>query len=313
MKGDSKMNKTVKVIISVVLAVWIFAIGTEFGAYRERKNINQSLAGNNTPVVNTTVTPQTTAPTATQPAATDPAPTETTPASTEATTPADDNADTTAAPEDNKTDAIPKTNAEIAAAFTKAMNATKHATRDCHAVKNTNVQIQVTDCSVSSLTSMVNSIAQRFTGPETVEYNFVGGQDGDVTIYGDLPPSGRDITLDEGGIAEASAEPYGNGGYKLTIKLVPETSTLGNEPKYHANSVGFLDIESLGIDAVEFTKADFTYSGATVTICVNADGLVDTYDCVLPMAGTGEGKVRVISASATLEGSSTENWVFTWA
>lgn len=313
------MNRTIKAIISVVLCVWIFAMGLELGAYRERKAINATLSGTSTTTtpVATTEAPtnniviETQATTTTQPAetqATEPAGEQDTTAATQAT-------EATEAPT-QAASAVPKTNDEIADAFNKAMNATKHATRDCNVVKNSNVQIQVTDCSVSSLTGMVNSIAQRFTGPETVEYSFVNGKaqtsDGEITIGDDLPPSGRDTALDAGGIASASAEPYGDGGYKLTITLIAEESSLGNEPKYHANSVGFLDIEGLGIDAVTFTEANFKYSGATVTICVNGDGLLDTYDCVLPMAGTGAGSIRIASASATLEGSSTENWVFTW-
>ena len=51
------MNRTIKIIISVVLCVWIFAMGLELGAYRERKAINATLSGNNTTPVTTTTNP----------------------------------------------------------------------------------------------------------------------------------------------------------------------------------------------------------------------------------------------------------------
>lgn len=308
------MNRTIKIIISVVLCVWIFAMGLELGAYRERKAINATLSGNN-PASSTTTTTKPSndnivieTPSATQPQTSETSkPDDTTAAPSGSTEPTE---------EKKPASTVPQTNEEIAAAFNKAMNATKHSTKSCNAVKNTDVKIQVTDCSVSSLTGMVNSIAQRFTGPETAEYSFVDGKattsDGEITINDDFPPSGRDTTLDAGGIAKASAEPYGDGGYKLSITLIPETSSLGNEPKYHANTVGYLDLEGLGISGVTFTEANFTYPGATVTICVNGDGLVETYDCTLPMSGTGAGNIKIASASATLEGTSTENWQFTW-
>ena len=315
-RRNTYMNRTIKIIVSIVLCVWIFAMGLELGAYRERKAINSALSGGNTtPVVNTT-SPTTTPTTPTE------APTTQQPASTEPTqgekpteTPTTEKTDTTT--KANKpSSSIPKGNDEIVAAFNKAMNETKHTTRSCNAVKNTDVQLSVTDCSVSSLTGMVNKIAQGFTGPETAEYSFVDGKasgpDGEVTIFGDFPPSGRDTALEAAGVASATSEAYGDGGYKLTITLAPETSSLGNEPKYHANSVGYLDLESLDIPGVTFTKADFTYPGATVSISVNKDGLVEKYDCTLPMSGTGEGSIRIASASATLEGSSAENWTFTW-
>lgn len=309
------MNRTIKIIISIVLCVWIFAMGLELGAYRERKAINATLAGNNTNTVVTTPV-DTTAPTQ-APQTTEPAPQTTEPTQPADTTAPSSDDGTTEAPEETKpASSVPKTNEEIAEAFNKAMNATKNTTRNVNAVKNSNVELQVTDCSVSSLTGMVNSIAQRFTGPETVEYQFVNGKaqtsDGEITINDDLPPSGRNTSLDAGGIASAQAEPYGNGGYKLTITLIPEKSSLGNEPKYHANTVGFLDLEGLGIDSVQFTEANFDYAGATVTISVNEEGLIDKYESVLPMAGTGAGKMGFASASATLEGKSTETWDFTW-
>lgn len=310
------MNRTIKIIVSIVLCVWIFAMGLELGAYRERKAINAALAGGETrPVVNTTnpVAPQTSEPIIIPTGEPSTAkPTESTGGNNNSTTAAPtQNTDSTT--KDNKpSSSIPTGTDEIVAAFNNAMNATKHTTKNCNAVKNSNVQVTVTDCSVPSLTGMVNSIVSGFTGPETAEYSFVGGKDGDASIYGELPPSGRDVSLQKAGVAKAASEPYGNGGYKLTITLLPETSALGNEPQYHANSVGFLDLEGLGIKGVTFTKADFTYSGATVSICVNKDGLVDKYDCTLPMSGTGEASVKIASGRATLEGSSVESWTFTW-
>lgn len=309
------MNRTIKIIVSIVLCVWIFAMGLELGAFRERRAINAALSGSgSTPVVNTTATPvtNTTAPTV-----------STTSTPVESTQGSDTTTEKPAATEKkedtskkDKPGAIPQTKEEITAAFVKAMNDTKHSTRSCNAVKNTDVQVNVTDCSVRTLTSMVNSIVSGFTGPETQEYSFVDGKattsDGEVTLYSDLPPSGRDVSLDPSGVQTASAEAYGDGGYTLHLTLVPETSSLGNEPQYHANSVGFLDLEGLGIKGVEFTKADFTYPGATVSISVNKDGLVEKYDCTLPMSGTGEASVKVAKGSATLEGSSVENWTITW-
>lgn len=314
------MNRTIKVIISIVLCVWIFAMGLELGAYRERKTINSTISNNN-PVINQTTAPTISEPivtTTTSPTSTEAPTIATEPVTSESTTAAQnqDNEQTTPSQTTTAAPAIPSTNEEIAAAFNKAMNNTKHATRDCHATKNTNVELQVTDCSVPRLTSMVNSIAQKFTGPDSAEYDFVGGKaqtsDGEITINQDFPPSDRDVALEASGIATASSEPYGNGGYKLNIKLVPETSTLDSAPKHHASAVGYLDLASLGLDSVTFTEANFNYSGATVSICVNSDDLVEKYECVLPLAGTGSGSIKIASASATLEGSMTENWVFTW-
>lgn len=307
------MNRTIKIIISVVLCVWIFAMGLELGAFRERRAINATLSlSTTTPVVTPVPGTESTAPAPVTQQPTEPTSQQQDEPNTDSTT--EKGKDNTT--KGDKNTGIPKTTDEIVAAFNKAMNETKHTTKDCNAKKTSNVQVTVTDCSVKALTGMVNNIVSGFTGPEEEEYSFVGGKaqgsDGEVTLFGDFPPSGRDTSLEAAGVSKASSEKYGDGGYTLTITLAPETSSLGNEPKYHANSVGFLDLEGLGISGVTFTKADFTYPGATVTISVNKDGLVDKYDCTLPMSGTGEASVKIASGSATLEGSSSEQWTFTW-
>lgn len=326
------MNRTVKVIVSVVLCVWIFAMGIELGAYRERKAINTSITVNNqvTPQVqpNTTTTqPTTTQPqpqtTTTQPADTtadNSANTDSTSGNDSESTTADNNAvtgDTQAQPEESTSQqpesTKPETKEEIAKAFNDAMNKTKNMTQNCNAKQNTNVQINVVDCSVPRLTSTVNSIVSGFTGPEEKDFAFVNGATSDgETLLGVLPPSGKETSITADGIAVASSEDYGDGGYKLTLTLVPETGSLDVIPPYHSSSVGYLDIASLDIPVVTITKADMTYTGATVSICVNKDGLLDSYDCKFPMTGSGEAKALGATGTASFEGSMDESWTFTW-
>lgn len=310
------MNRTVKTIISIVLCVWIFAMGIELGAYRERKAINNSITVN-TPT--TQSSPQPTAPTTaptTQPTA--PTPTETNDNSSDKTTSdTSDKTDKTPSNTDKTTkkdeSKKPEGNAEIAKAFNDAMNKTKNMTQNCNAKQNTNVQITVTDCSASSLTGTVNKIVSGFTGPEEHDYALVNGATSDgVTLQSVLPPSGKDTSLSADGIAVATSEEYGDGGYKLTITLVPETGSLDSIPTHHSSSVGYLDLGSLDIPIATITKADMTYTGATVTVCVNKDGLLDSYDCKFPMTGSGEAKALGITGTASFEGGMDESWTFSW-
>jgi len=320
------MNRSVKVIVSVVVCVWLFAMGLELGAYRERKNYNSAI-GTNTQIQ--TQQPVTQTPVTQQPATQGTTALSTSAQATEKsdsanTTKKQSGDDTTKKQDNGETEkqdgdsSVPQGNEAIAEAFNKAMNATKHATQNCNVSKDTDVKVNVTDCSVSAATSLVNKVVQGFVGAEHTDYAFVNGvattSDGaSVNMNDELPPSARDCALTAAGIQTATAEAAADGGYTLNITLVSETSSLGNEPTVHANSVGYLDLNSLDISAVTITGADFTYPGANVIITVNKDGLVTDYKCVLPMSGTGTGKASFITASATLEGSLTETWKLTWA
>lgn len=305
------MNRTVKIIVSVVLCVWIFAMGIEIGAYRERKAINSSItSGNNNQIqVQPQPTVGTTAPTVQQPASTQ-SPNNTVSQEAQPTEKKDDE---TKKDDSSSNSKKPSTKEEIATAFNDAMNKTKNMTQNCNAKQDTNVQISVVDCSVPRLTGTVNNIVSGFTGPESNDYAFVNGVTSDgVTLLSVLPPSNKETSITADGISVANSEDYGDGGYKLTITLVPETGSLDVIPPYHSSSVGYLDIASLDIPMVTITKADMTYTGATVTICVNKDGLLDSYDCKFPMTGSGEAKALGATGTASFEGSMDETWTFNW-
>lgn len=335
------MNRTFKIIVSIVVCVWIFAMGLELGAYRERKAINTALMASSvgTSTTSPTVTPAATDPTTTaqqeQPSeqpTQQPSEQPTQQPSEEQSEqpseqqseqpseqPSSDNTDATVNNDDvtedtQNTSKKPKTTEEIVKAFNDAVNNTKNAQQNCNASQDTNVEVHVDDCSVPKLTGMVNSIVQGFSGPEHNDYAFINSVTSDgVRLYDNLPPSSKDCTLTAAGVLTASSEDYGNGGYKLTITLAPETSTLDTPPVNHAASVGYLDLAALGIKGVNFTEANFNYPGATVIVCVNEKGLLDSYESQFPLNGTGTAKVTFASGTATISGSMTEKWVFTWA
>lgn len=301
------MKKPVKIVISIVLAVWIFAMGIEIGAYRERKAINASIV---TPSVSAPA--NTNAPTSPVPDSTAPQPDTTAPTEGSGTTAPPQSTDTTDKKNDEKP-SLPKSKEDICAAFNQAMNNTKNATKNCNAHKKTDIQITVVDCSVPSITNIVNKVVQGFVGVDEADFAFVGGVTSDgKKINGELAPANTNTSISAAGVSSASCEAYGNGGQKITLKIVPETSSLGNIPPHHSASVGYLDLGSLDLP-VNITQADMEYAGATVTITVTADGLVDTYHCDFPMRGTGSGNKLGLSGSATFEGAMIEDMTFAWA
>lgn len=306
-RSVSIMNRTMKIVVSIVLCVWIFAMGIELGAFRERRAINATLSsGGNTQ--QTVQDPQTTQPT-TQPTL----PPQTTQPTTQApVTDPNGGADaTTEAPSTEAPQAeakLPSTPEEIVKAYNDALNATKNTTKAFSATQVENVTLKLVDSSIPSmLQGVVSSLMESFMGEETFTYS-----NADMASFKDnLPPPGKEATLTAAGVKEATAEPYGDGGYKLTITLNPETATYEAPPVHHSASVGYLDIDSLGLPFT-VSSCDFTYDGAKVTLCVNKDGLVDSYAVDFPLSANGSGKAMGMTASVVIDGNLAETWDITW-
>ena len=99
--------------------------------------------------------------------------------------------------------------AEVIAAAKKAIDAVK-TQQNMTAVQAENVQITVNDCSVSSLTSLVNSIVQRFTGEKSATYKFVNGQATGVR------PDGKEVE-DEGVVSPTQVIPPKNRTFETAV------------------------------------------------------------------------------------------------
>ncbi len=205
---------------------------------------------------------------------------------------------------------------EILAVMCGAVNSVKTA-QNFGAVKYQNIDMKLTECSMSFAIGIANPIIEKFTGEETLNYQFVDGtcigpKSGEpVTPNYVIPPSDRLFALDGNGVTSATVT---KNGYDTTytISLVPETATLeAPAPYYHALCMDYLDMNALDISPAKINKGSYTYPGATVTVTVNQLGQIIRYEEYMPLSAFGEGSLG-ITASGTISGSLHEVWTFTW-
>lgn len=318
-----KIKKNHKTIISVVLSLWIFFMGFELGSYTGSQSVET------TTEVTTTATPVTE--TTTQ---------VTTVATTESTTAAEDTTDVDAtvdADADEEEEVTEETTEvqdvstystdQILEKMNEAM-ATLEAAQNFTASKEETISVTVTDCTVSMLTSTVNSIVQGFVGSTSSTYTFVDGVgtetiDGTVTstsctAASILPPEDQTFNVSSQMVTTATATQSGdNVIYSFT--LIPESTTIesGNDiPAYHSTTVGYLDLLGLELpDYVTISEANMNYHGSTVTITVDSQGRITTLDIEFPMDGEGTATVKIgLSASggASFEGGMDNSWTFSY-
>lgn len=310
--------------LCAVLSILLFFTGFELGSYREKKNIKANQTQVFQPVSQSSYNSQSSnAPSETQPTTQPTQPSESLSVYPDSSTSAPSASQSTK-PAAKDPSAMSK--AEVIAAAKKAIDAVK-TQQNMTAVQAENVQITVNDCSVSSLTSLVNSIVQRFTGEKSATYKFVNGQatgvrpdgkevedEGVVSPTQVIPPKNRTFDITEAGVTEATAKKNGSDTV-YTIKIKEESTTLQNPvPQFNAAAIGYLDLTKISdkINGAEITEANMHYPGSSVTATVNGDGKLVKLELYLPMDGYGAASLKVVKGNASFSGSQTETWTFTY-
>ncbi len=310
------MKKEIKVVAIVLVALIVFLAGFGLGA---TKGININIGSESGINVNVNggsagsaqVVAPTQAPTAAPTQAPTAAPTEApTAAPTTPDAPATDaptQAPTQAAPSGNSS--VPSSKAEIVAAYNKVVNEAKAYTGKVTIKKHDIINVQLKDLP-SVAEKVITPVVTKLTTTSPEEYVFDGGKDvndPNRLVSHKIVPNGRDVAVQEAGIANATATANPDGGYTMSLTFIPETSTFDgtsttSEPTHHKSAMDPLELGSLDLGPITISNADLSYPGATMTATVDAQGRLVKLEQKLPLEGTGTGKA-VVSLTLKLGGS----------
>ena len=308
------MKKEVLAAIAAALAIWFFVMGFELGIYKERRAYAKLAAQTNPPSVSSTAPSATPSDSAVLP--TVPGNNVTVAPST-APQPTVPGNDVTVAPTGKEINNL--STDEILQNTANAVNTLKQ-TPNFTALRKLQVEVKVVDCSVPSAVEKINEIITGVTSKavpeETIVFtngNAVNSKGEQLTPFSAVPPENNNFTLTSAGVASARAEKQGdNTVYYINLNA---ESTTGESPVpvHNAGSLGFLNIESLGLPSiVNITRANMNYPGSTMQITVDKDGKLIHMKNHLPMTGDGEAKVFGIGGSAQFEGYLDEEWTITY-
>lgn len=314
------MKKEIKIVAIVLVALIVFLSGFGLGATKGIK-IDIAVSGNSSNATPVDVQPATQAPVTAPPATAAPAPATEAPAApaTDPAAPATDPA-TPATEAPAPAGNVPSSPAEVVAKYNEVINNAKKNLQYTGMHKVGTIDIQCTDCSVSFLQGQVNNLLKGFMKGTDKTFTVANGvatdQDGgqaDMNAY--IVPNGRDAALKEEYVASATATPAGD-GYTLNITLKAETSTFDGtntvKPVGHESCLDPLNLATLELPAgAKITEASMTYPGAKLTVDVNGAGQVTKLDVVLPLEGTGTGKLGA-SLTLGLKGEMHDTYEFTY-
>ncbi len=181
------------------------------------------------------------------------------------------------------------------------------------------VEIRLTDCTLSWAVGVINTAIGVFNGPHDFDYTFINGVCADpkedfqtnTTPFSSIPPSDRLFALEPNGVVAYSAYEE-NGEYVFSVTLPFEyTDAEILVPYYHAQAMDYLDLGDFDFGIGEITDAICNYPGATVAVHLDQNGNLLKYEETIPMNGSGTGKLG-IELSAAFEGSMYECWTFEW-
>ncbi len=295
------MKQETKLVAIILAALIVFLSGFGLGATRGIKiTVEGGAAVQAGPAQTVEPAPQTTAA---------PAPQTTAAPQTTVAPPAADTT-TTAAPAGNSGSvSVPQTKAEIAAAYNKVVNEAKAYTGKVTLKKHDIIDVQLKDLPAIA-EKIITPVIANLTKTNPEEYTFDGGKDVNDPnrfVSHKIVPNGRDVNVQEAGLASASATPNADGGYTMVLTFIAETSTFDgtkttSEPTHHKSAMDPLELGSLDLGPITISNADLRYPGATMTATVDGQGRLVKLEQKLPLEGSGTGKAGV-SITLNLGGS----------
>ncbi len=296
--------KSIAVVLSVLI---VFLIGVGLGS-RHEVNINVNgdveVEGGLSSLITDSVIEQTTAAAATTQTSTNTDATVDTDVETDADTTVSDTA-------------LPSTTEEIVAKYNELVNKLKTETY-VTADKAQTVDVQVTDCSVSLATSLINTAVSAVITPDSWTLTFTDGVAPDGSLLYDLTyPAGREACLEPEGIESATCVANDDGGYTITLDFYGETldfdgTTSTPAITYNEMVLDPLNLATFEIPGVTISSAQMSYAGTQIIIEVNSDEQITYQYAYLPMGGTGVATISVFSPSVTLDGYAETDFTFTY-
>lgn len=213
--------------------------------------------------------------------------------------------------ESSKPDYSSYSKAQIVNKYKEALDKTRAYTGPVSATVTESFDAKIKDAHPGgALTELLADNVVKLVGSEGQQtLNFSGGQavnDEGETVPVLLPKRGS-FMLPVDGVAEARIEESA-GKLHVVIRLVPETVSMGEIPKYNAGAVGYLDTSSMDFKIVTLSRVDITYTGSVIDAVIGTDGYIESVTYTINMSTYAELSGMGITGYGTLEGAQTEKW-----
>lgn len=182
---------------------------------------------------------------------------------------------TTKPPKNKPKSNIPEGKKEIIKAYVDGVNKLKAST-DFSLYKDDKLNLAIDKMPAESIAkSMAESLMQQVQ-KKPITYNFVGGVD---SATGKNPneaiaPLNVSASVEESAITSAVASATGDGGYKITLLMIPELQTYTAPAKNHSTMVEVVDITPYIPKGLTVNTLDMSYTDTKIEAIFDKDGRI---------------------------------------
>ncbi|MBE6775631.1 MAG: hypothetical protein E7543_05510 [Ruminococcaceae bacterium] len=290
-----KQKKTIQIAVITVVGVWVFCLSTVLSV----KLGNRMLAAQTTaptvpPTVFSTTAPSTTEPTTTAPTTRLPVGGNIVMADVSVEDPewyveeqesikisqvideVNKNNTTTKPPKTTKPKSnVPEGKTEIIKAYVDGINKLKAST-DFSLYKDDKLNLTIDKMPAESIAkTMAESLMQQVQ-KKPITYNFTGGTDSatGLTPNAAIAPLNVNAYVEESAVSSAVVSETGDGGYKITLLLIPELQTYTTPAKNHSTMVEVVDITPYIPSGLTVNTLDMSYTDTKIEATFDKDGKI---------------------------------------
>lgn len=206
---------------------------------------------------------------------------------------------------------IPKTKAEVIAAYVTAVNNLKD-TKRFTLIKTNKLTVSIDEMNPSYIKNIANSIINNNSDDKPVTYRFVNGIDAANTKDSKSPnqviaPLSEYASLDESAVKSATAKRVGSdGSYSLTIKLNKQKQTLEKSAKGYSTTMQTIDVDAFMPSGGSISTMDITYDNGVIEAKIDKDGRITSIKHSLSVPqSVGTGKYLTANVELKMHGDYT--------
>ncbi|MBR5437808.1 MAG: hypothetical protein IKV21_02710 [Clostridia bacterium] len=168
---------------------------------------------------------------------------------------------------------IPSGKTQIIKTYTDAVNKLKSST-DFSLYKDDKLNVSVDNIpNIPGAKGIADNLINQ-NQKQPINYNFVGGVDAGTgkTPNQAIAPLNVSVAVEESAVTSAVVAETGDGGFKITLLLIPETQTYTTPAKNHSTMVEVVDVAPLIPDGITINKLDMSYTDTKIEATFDKDG-----------------------------------------
>ncbi len=208
---------------------------------------------------------------------------------------------------------VPSGKTEIIKTYVNAVNKLKSST-DFSLYKDDKLNLTIDKMPAESIAkSMAESLMQQVQ-KKPITYNFVGGTDSESgkTPNEAIAPLNVSASVEESAVTSAVASATGDGGYKITLLMIPEVQTYTTPAKNHSTMVEVVDIVPYIPKGLTVKTLDMSYTDTKIEAIFDKDGRITSMVHYLKVEKAVANVNFIIDVEVIVHGDFTSNYTFSY-